>query len=209
MGPGADISVMRKLLISAIAVLALVLAAPAFAGHNTYYKIKGGTVKFSIKAASSLDSTYGVDMGSTVGPLNLKKGGSVYQSSNSLTSDVKGSFKIKYDTRGADGNKGGVTTLTVSRLSLTIGQKNSFLIGNIKGSSTVPGVSVASGEYRIFNISGGKVKKASGKYKYKFSSGKVTFNSQVTNLLNTFGTPKGNDKASAKVNLGSVSVKVK
>lgn len=206
---------MRKLLISAIAGFALIIAAPAFAandgGHATYHKIKSGTLKFSIGAANTLDSKYGIDMGRTVGPLSLKKGGYVYESSNSMTADVKKSqsFTIKYDTRGPDGKKAGVTTLTINRLSLTIGKKRSFLIGNIKGSSTVPGVTVTPGEHRIFNISGGKVKKASGKYKYKFSSGKVTFNSSVTNMLNTFGTPMGNDKASAKVNLGSVSVKVK
>jgi hypothetical protein len=199
---------MRKLLISVIAGLCLVLAAPALAGHNTYYKVKGGTAKFNIKAASELSSKYGIDIDKTISK-SIKKGGSVYQSSNSLTADLKGSFKIKYDTRGADGNKAGVTTITVNRLYLAIGKKNSFLIGNVKGSSTVPGVAVKSGEYRIFNISGGKVKKASGKYEYKFSSGKVTFNSQLTNLMNTFGTPQGTFKASAKINIGSVSVKVK
>lgn len=202
---------MRKLLISAIAVLALVLAAPAVAGQYTYYKIKGGNLTFNIGAANTLDNQYGIDMGKVIGPLSLKKGGSVYDSNDTLTADVKNSqsFTIKYDTRGADGKKAGVTTLTVKRIGLTIGTKRSFLIGNVSGSSTVPGVTVTGGEFKIFNISGGKVKKASGKYKYKFSSGKVTFNSQVTNLLNTFGTPMGKDKASAKVNLGSVSVKIK
>jgi hypothetical protein len=151
-------------------------------------------------------------MGKTVGPLSLKKGGSVYESSNSMTADAKKnqSFTLKYDTRGPDGHKGGVTTLKIKHLSLTIGVSKSFLVGDITGTSTVAGVSVPSGEKRIFNIDGGKVKKARGsKYKYTFSSRKVTFNSEVTTLLNTFGTPKGTDKASAKINIGSVSVKIK
>jgi hypothetical protein len=203
---------MRKLLISAIAVLALALAAPAFAGHNTYYKIKGGSLSFKIGAKSTLANKYGIDVDSNLGPFSLKKGGSVYQSSNSLTADVKQSqsFTFAYDTRGANGKKGGVTTLKFKRLYLTIGKSKSFLIGNVSGSSTVPGVRVVGGEYKIFNIDGGKVKKSSSsKYKYTFASGKVAFNSQVTSLLNSFGTPKGTDKASAKINLGSIAVKIK
>jgi hypothetical protein len=209
---------MRKIILSATVLLALALTAPAFAnsghssGHATYYKIQGGSLSFNIGANSTLNNKYGIDLGSTVGPFSLKKGGSVYQSSNTLTADVKKSqsFTLKYDTRGPNGHKGGVTTLTIKRLSLTIGKSKSFLIGNVSGSSTVPGVSVAGGEYKIFNIDGGKVKKAkSSKYKYTFASGKVAFNSQVTSLLNSFGTPKGTDKASAKINLGSISVKIK
>jgi hypothetical protein len=202
---------MRKFIFSAAAILALALAAPAFAGHATYYKIKGGSLTVSVDAAKTLESKYGIDLGGTVGPLKLKRGGSVYQSSNSMTADLvkSESFKIKYDTRGADGNKGGVTTVKISNMSLTIGKKKSFVIGNVSGSSTVPGVSVKSGEYRIFNIGGGKVKSSSGGYKYKFTSGDITFNSAITNLLNTFGTPKNTNKASAKVDLGSVSVNVK
>lgn len=203
---------MRKLVIPVIASLALILAAPAVAGQYTYYKIKGGSLSLKVNAANTLDSQYGIDMGKTVGPLSLKKGGSVYDSNDTLTADVKNSqsFTIKYDTRGADGKKAGVTTLTVKRIGLTIGTRKSFLVGHVSGSSTVPGVTVTGGEFKIFNIDGGKVKKSkSKKYKYTFSSGKVTFNSQVTNLLNTFGTPMGNDKASAKVDLGHVSVKIK
>jgi hypothetical protein len=204
-----------KLIFVIAAVSALALAAPAFAaknGHATYYKIKGGSLSFNVGAKKALSNKYGIDVERTVGPFSLKKGGSVYQSSNSMTADVKSnqSFSIAYDTRGPNGHKAGVTTLKVKRLSLTIGKSKSFLVGNISGSSTVAGVKVPSGEYRIFNIDGGKVKKSkSSKYKYTFGSGKVTFNSQVTTLLNTFGTPKGTDKASAKVNLGSISVKVK
>jgi hypothetical protein len=201
---------MRKLLISAIAVLALVLAAPAFAGHNTYYKIKGGRLAFAISAKSTLNNDYGTTISG--GPFSLKKGGSVYQSANTLSADVKNkqSLKIEYDTRGPNGHKAGTTTITIKRLTLTIGKTNSFLIGNVSGSSTVPGITVPSREYRVFNIGGGKVKKSkSSKYKYTFSSNDLTFNSQITNLLNTFGTPKGTNKASAKLDLGSVSVKIK
>lgn len=215
---------MRKFILSAISILALAVAAPAFAasggGHATYYKIKGGSLSINLSANSALKGEYGINLSDSVsggganslGPFSLKRGGYVYQSSNSMTADVNKSQSItlKYDTRGADGNKGGVTTLTINRLSLTIGKKSSFVIGNVSESSTVPGVSVAGGEYKIFNIAGGKVKKSSSsKYKYTFSSSDITFNSQVTNLLNTFGTPKGNKKASAKIDLGGVSVKVK
>jgi hypothetical protein len=201
---------MRKLLISAIAVLALVLAAPAFAGHNTYYKIKGGSLAFNISAKSTLNTDYGIVVSG--GPFSLKKGGSVYQSANTLTADVKKdqAMTIEYDTRGPNGHKAGTTTVKIKRMSLTIGQSTSFLVGNVSGSSTVEGVTVKGGEYRIFNIGGGKVKKSkSSKYKYTFSSQDLTFNSQITNLLNTFGTPKGTNKASAKIDLGSVSVKIK
>jgi hypothetical protein len=201
-----------KLTLLVIAALALLIPATAFAGHNTYYKIKGGSLSFKIGAKSTLANKYGIDMDSNLGPFSLKKGGSVYQSSNSLTADIKQSqsFTIAYDTRGANGKKGGVTTLKIKRLYLTIGKSKSFLIGNVSGSSTVPGVTVKSGEYRIFNIDGGKVKKSSSsKYKYTFASGKVAFNSALTNLFNSFGTPKGTDKASAKINLGSIAVKIK
>jgi hypothetical protein len=202
------------------AICALILAAPALAGHATYYKIKGGSLSFNVSAASDLSKNYGIEMSdnasggskSTLGNFSLKKGGSVYQSSNTLTADVKKSqsITIAYDTRGPNGHKAGTTTITIKRLSLTIGKSTSFLIGNVSGSSNVPGVSVKGGEYRVFNIGGGKVKKSkSKKYKYSFSSKDLTFNSQITNLLNTFGTPKGTNKASAKIDLGSVSVKIK
>lgn len=199
-----------KLFFIVIAACALLIPASAFAGHNTYYKIKGGSLAFNISAKSSLSKDYGTTISG--GPFSLKKGGSVYQSANTLTADVKNSqsLTIEYDTRGPNGHKAGTTTVTIKRLSLTIGKTNSFLIGNVSGSSTVPGVTVAGGEYRVFNIGGGKVKKSkSSRYKYTFSSNDLTFNSQITNLLNTFGTPKGTNKASAKVDLGSVSVKIK
>jgi len=209
-----------KLFLTVAAACAVLVPASAFAGHSTYYKIKGGSLSFNVSASNTLSNEYGIELsdnasgggGNTLGNFSLKKGGSVYQSSNTLTADVKKSQSItlKYDTRGPNGNKGGTTTLTIKRLSLTIGKSNSFLIGNISGSSTVPGVTVAGGEYRIFNIGGGKVKKSkSSKYKYTFSSKDLTFNSQVTSLLNTFGTPKGTNKASAKIDLGGVSVKIK
>jgi hypothetical protein len=185
-----------KLILLVVATCALLIPATAFAGHNTYYKIKGGSLAFDISAKNTLDNDYGTVL--TGGPFTLKKGGSVYQSA------------LVYDTRGPNGNKAGTTTLTINKLSLTIGKTRSFVIGNVKGSSTVDGVSVASGEYRIFNIGGGKVKKSkSSSYKYTFSSNDLTFNSQITSLLNTFGTPKGTNKASAKIDLGSVSAKIK
>jgi hypothetical protein len=198
-----------KLILSVVAACALI-PATAFAGHNTYDKIKGGSLAFNIAAKSSLDKDYGI--GLTGGPFSLKKGGSVYQSANTLSADVKNSqaLTLTYDTRGPNGHKAGTTTLTIKRLSVTIGKSKSFVIGNVTGSSNVAGVTVAGGEYRIFNIDGGKVKKSkSSKYKYTFSSNSLTFNSQVTTLLNTFGTPKGTNKASAKIDLGSVSVKIK
>jgi hypothetical protein len=205
------------------AICALILAAPVLAstnGHATYYKIKGGSLSFGISALPSLSKDYGIEMsdnasgggGNTIGKFSLKKGGSVYQSSNTLTADVKKSqsISIAYDTRGPNGHKAGTTTITIKRMSLTIGKTSSFVIGNVSGSSDVPGVTVKGGEYRIFNIGGGKVKKSkSSSYKYTFSSNDLTFNSQVTNLLNTFGTPKGTNKASAKIDLGGVSVKIK
>lgn len=205
------------------AIFALALVAPVYAatsGHATYYKIKGGSLGFNMSAASTLSKDYGIELsdnasgggGNTLGNFSLKKGGSVYQSSNTLTADVKNnqSISIAYDTRGPNGHKAGTTTITIKRLSLTIGKSSSFLIGNVSGSSTVPGVTVKGGEHRVFNIGGGKVKKSkSSAYKYTFSSNDLTFNSQITNLLNTFGTPKGTKKASAKIDLGSVSVKIK
>jgi hypothetical protein len=203
---------MRKLIPLALAALTLVLAAPAFAGHNTYYRIKGGSATVSVAAASELSGQYGIDVARRIGPLSLKRGGSVYHSNNSLTADFTSRSKIvvSYDTRGANGHKGGVTTLTIKRLSIRIGGRNSFVIGRVSGSSTVPGVTVRSGEIRVFNITGGKVKKSSaGGVKYVFNSNKVTFNSALTNMLNSFGTPIGNKKASAKVNLGSIAVKVR
>jgi hypothetical protein len=199
-----------KLFFIVVAACALLIPATAFAGHNTYYKIKGGSLSFDISAKNTLKSDYGTTVSG--GPFSLKKGGSVYQSANTLTADVKKSqaLTIAYDTRGPNGHKAGVTTITIKRLSLTIGKTTSFLIGNVSGSSTVPGITVKGGEYRVFNIGGGKVKKSrSAKYKYTFSSNDLTFNSQITNLLNTFGTPKGTNKASAKIDLGSVSVKIK
>lgn len=191
---------MRKLIFLAAAALALALAVPAFAGHNTYYRIKGGSATVSVSAAKKLKDEYGIGVSRKLGPLGLKRGGSVYQSSNSMTADFSSGskIKVKYDTRGADGDKAGVKTITLKRLSLTIGKKNSFVIGTYKGR-----------ELRVFNIKGGKVKKGSGKYAYKFSSQDVTFNSALTNLLNTLGTPMGNKKASAKIDIGSISVKVK
>ncbi len=203
---------MRKTILLASAALSLLLAVPAFAGHNTYYKIKGGSASADVSAAKMLGNDYGIDIDRVVGPLKLKRGGSVYHSSNSLTADFTSATKIvvKYDTRGADGKKGGVTTFTIKRLSLTVGKKSSFMIGNVSGSSTVPGVTVKSGEIRVFNIGGGKVKKSkSGKYAYTFSSKDITFNSALTNLMNAAGTPMGNKHASAKIDLGSFSVKVK
>jgi hypothetical protein len=203
---------MKKLIPITLAVFSLALAAPALAGHNTYYKIKGGSATVNVSAAGSLASEYGIDIDRRVGPLKLKKGGSVYHSNKSLTADFTKSSKIvvAYDTRGANGKKGGVTTVTINRLSLRVGGKNSFVIGRVSGSSTVPGVSVKSGEIRVFNVNGGKVKKSKSKgAKYRFSSNKVTFNSALTNLLNTFGTPMGNKKASAKVNLGGISISIK
>jgi hypothetical protein len=199
-----------KLILTLVAACALLIPASAIAGHNTYYKIKGGSVAFDIAAKSSLDKDYGI--GLTGGPFSLKKGGAVYQSSNSLTADIKKSqsLTLTYDTRGPNGHKAGTTTLTIKRLSLTIGKSKSFVIGNVSGSSTVAGVNVVGGEFKVFNIDGGKVKKSkSSKYKYTFSSQNLTFNSQITSLLNTFGTPKGTNKASAKVDLGSISVKIK
>lgn len=199
-----------KLSLLAVAACALLIPATAFAGHNTYYKIKGGSLAFDLSAKSTLNNDYGIVLSG--GPFSLKKGGAVYQSSNSLTADVKSnqSMTLVYDTRGPSGKKAGTTTLTINRLSVTIGKSKSFVIGNVKGSSTVAGVNVVGGEFKIFNIDGGKVKKSkSSKYKYTFSSSDLTFNSQVTSLLNTFGTPKGTNKASAKIDLGSVSVKVK
>lgn len=192
---------MRKFTFSAIAALCLILAAPAFAGHATYYKIKGGSATVSVSAAKTLKSDYGIGIDSKVGPLKLKRGGSVYQSSNSMTADFTSGAKIelRYDTRGPDGKKASVTKVTIKRLSLTIGQKKSFLIGRIDGN-----------ELRVLNIDGGKVKKSkSSGYKYTFKSSKVTFNSALTNLLNTFGTPIGNKRASAKIDIGAISVKVK
>ncbi|MFT4048343.1 MAG: hypothetical protein QM648_00720 [Solirubrobacterales bacterium] len=190
---------MRKLLISATAVLALVLAAPAFAGHNTYYKVKGGSATADISAATTLKSRYGIDVDRRL-TLKLKRGGYVYNSNKALIADFTGGSKIKiaYDTRGPDGKKAGTTTVTITKLSVTVGSKSSFIVGMYKGQ-----------DMRVFNIGGGKMKKTSGKYAYKFSSKHITFNSQLTNLLNTFGTPVGNDRASAKVDLGGFSVKVK
>lgn len=201
---------MRKLLISAVAVLALALAAPAFAGHNTYYKIKGGSLAFDIAAKSTLDKDYGIVLSG--GPYSLKKGGAVYHSNNAMHADVKSnqSLTIAYDTRGPNGNKAGTTTLTIKRLSVTVGQSKSYVVGKVKGTSNVPGITVPSGEVRVFNIDGGKVKKSkSKKYKFTFSSSKLTFNSEITTMLNKFGTPKGTNKASAKIDLGSISVKAK
>lgn len=191
---------MRKFLILAAVATSLTLTATAFAGHATYYKIKGGSATISVSAAKMLKNDYGIEIDRTVGPLKLKRGGSVYQSSNSMTADFTSGSKvvIGYETRGPDGKKAGVTKVTITRLSLTIGKKNSMIVGSHDGQ-----------EMRIFNIEGGKVKKSSGKYRYKFSSKHITFNSQLTNLLNTFGTPVGNKRASAKIDLGSISVKVK
>lgn len=203
---------MRKIFLPALAALSLLLAAPAHAGHNTYYKIKGGSVVVNVSAASTLSSKYGIDMDSRIGPLKLKRGGAVYHSNKSLTADFTSSSKItlRYDTRGANGKKGGVTTLTINRLSLRVGGKNSFVIGRVSGSSTVPGVEVNSGEIRVFNVDGGKVKKSRAKgTKYTFKSNKVTFNSALTNMLNKFGTPMGHLKASAKVTLGGIAIKVR
>lgn len=202
---------MRKFILLPVAALTLALAAPAFAGHNTYYKIKGGSATVSVSAAGTLSSQYGIDVENKIGPLKLKRGGYVYHSNKSLTADFTSGSKIviNYDTRGANGKKGGVTTLTIKRLSMRVGDKNSFVIGRVSGSSTVPGVTVSPTEIRIFNVEGGKVKKSKGKTKYKFNSRHITFNSALTNMLNKFGTPMGNKKASAKVNLGSISVKVK
>lgn len=203
---------MKKLIPLALAAFSLVMAAPALAGHNTYYKIKGGSATVNVSAAGSLASEYGIDIDRTIGPLKLKRGGAVYHSNKSLTADfTKGSkIVVAYDTRGANGKKGGVTTVTIDRLSLRVGGKNSFVIGRVKGDSTVPGVVVKSGEMRIFNVEGGKVKKSRTKgAKYRFQSNKITFNSALTNLLNTFGTPMGNKKASAKVNLGGISIAIK
>lgn len=199
-----------KLIFTLAAICALLIPAAAFAGHNTYYKIKGGSVAFDISAKSSLDKDYGIVLSG--GPYSLKKGGAVYHSNNAMHADIKKnqSLTIAYDTRGPNGNKAGTTTLTVKRLSVTVGQSKSYVIGKVTGSSNVPGISVPEGEYRIFNIDGGKVKKSkSKKYKFTFSSGKLTFNSEITTMLNTFGTPKGTNKASAKVDLGKISVKVK
>ncbi|MBJ7355587.1 MAG: hypothetical protein JHC98_12245 [Thermoleophilaceae bacterium] len=209
-----------KLIFAVIAACALVIPATALAGSYTYYKIKGGNVTFDMTAAPTLSKEYGIELsdnasgggGNKLGNFALKKGGSVYQSSNTLTADIKNnqSITIKYDTRGPNGHKAGTTTVTIKRMSVTIGQTSSFVVGNVSGSSTVPGVTVKTGEHRVFNIEGGKVKKSKSKsYKYTFNSSDITFNSQLTNLLNTFGTPKGTKKASAKIDLGSFSVKIK
>ncbi|MBJ7458781.1 MAG: hypothetical protein JHD02_06320 [Thermoleophilaceae bacterium] len=204
------------------AICALILAAPALAasGHATYYKIKGGALNFNISASSTLSNDYGIELsdnasgggGNVLGTFALKKGAFVYESSKAMTADAKNSqaITIVYDTRGPSGNKAGTTTVKIDRLGLTVGKTSSFLIGHVSGSSTVPGITVAKGEYRIFNIGGGKMKKSrSSSYKYVFSSNDLTFNSQLTNLLNSFGTPKGTNKASAKIDLGGMSVKVK
>lgn len=194
---------MRKSIISALVTLSLVVCAPVFAkgGHATYHKIKGGSATISVSAAKALQDEYGIDIDRKLGPLKIKKGGSVYESSNSMTADFSSSAKIvlRYDTRGPDGKKGGEAKVTVKRLSITIGKKKSMIVGQIDGI-----------EKRIFNIGGGKVKRSkSKKYAYTFSSKDITFNSELTNLLNDFGTPIGNKHASAKVDLGSISVKVK
>src|SRR4051812_19962720 len=116
-----------KLFISIAAACVLLIPASAFAGHNTYYKIKGGSLAFDIAAKSTLDKDYGTVISG--GPFSLKKGGSVYQSANTLSADVKSnqSIKIAYDTRGPSGQKAGTTTITIKRLSLTIGKTSSFL----------------------------------------------------------------------------------
>lgn len=192
---------MRKLTFSAVFLAILAFAVPAFAGHSTYYKIKGGSATVSVSAASELKNDYGIGISKKVGPLKLKRGGSVYQSSNAMTADFSSGAEIKvtYDSRGPDGKKGEVKTVKIKRLSLTIGKKNSMIVGQIDGV-----------EKRIFNIGGGKVKRSkSKKYAYTFSSKDITFNSELTNLLNDFGTPIGNKHASAKVDLGSITVKVK
>lgn len=204
------------------AICALILAAPALAasGHATYYKIKGGTLNFNVSAKSTLSNDYGIEIsdnasgggGNVLGNFSLKKGAYVYESSKAMTADAKKSqtITIEYDTRGPDGKKAGTTTVKINRLGLAVGKTSSSLIGHVSGSSNVPGVTVAKGEYRIFNIGGGRMKKSkSKKYKYVFSSNDLTFNSQLTNLLNKFGTPKGTNKASAKIDLGSMSVKVR
>ncbi len=203
---------MRKTILLASAALSLLLVSSAFAGSYTYYKIKGGSASVDVSAAKKLDSEYGIAIDRVVGPLKLKRGGSVYHSSNSMTADFTSSSKIvvKYDTRGEDGKKAGVTTFTIKRLGLTVGKKRSFMIGHVSGSSTVPGVTVKTGEIRVFNIGGGKVKKSkSSKYAYTFASSEITFNSALTNLMNAAGTPMGNKHASAKIDLGGFSVKVK
>lgn len=208
-----------KLIITLAAACALLVPATAIAAA-TYYKIKGGTVSFKIDAASTLSDDYGIELsdnasgggGNVLGNFSLKKGAFVYQSNNSMTADFKKSqaIIIEYDTRGPNGNKAGTTTLKIDRLGLTIGQSSSFLIGRVTGSSNVPGITVPTGEHRVFNIGGGKVKKSkSSSYKYTFSSNDVKFNSQITTMLNKFGTPKGTNRASAKIDLGSMSVKIK
>lgn len=200
-----------RLLLPALAV-SLVLAAPATAGHNTYYRIKGGSMALQVKAAKQLKSDHGIVIKKKIGPLALKRGGLVYHSNRTMNADLARASKIvlRYDTRGADGRKGGVTTLKLNRLSLHVGARNSFLIGRVSGSSTVPGVRVRSGELRILNIAAGKVKKSRAKgQRYSFSSSRVTFNSALTNMLNSFGTPIGNKHASAKLRLGRLSVKLR
>src|SRR3954453_21835564 len=93
-----------KLILLVVAACALLIPTTALAGHATYYKIKGGSLSFNISAASSLDKDYGIVLNG--GPFSLKKGGSVYQSSNTLTADVKNSqsISIAYDTRGPNGH---------------------------------------------------------------------------------------------------------
>ncbi len=190
----------RSLLIALAALVAVVLAAPALAGHNTYYKIKGGDVKLDVSASKQLMRDYGIAIDRRIGPLTLTRGGQVYHSKSSLLADFSAAsrIKIKYDKRGDDGKKSGTATVSIKRLSLTVGKKKSYVIGTYKGT-----------ELRVFSIDGGKVRKAGGKYAYKFASGAITFNSELTNLLNGFGTPIGNKHASAKIDLGSISVRVR
>lgn len=192
---------MRKSVLFAALVLALtIFVVPALAGQYTYYTIKGGKATVKVSAANELSRDYGITVNKTIGPLAIKRGGTVFHSKNSMIADFSAGsrVKVKYVMRAADGGKGEKVTVSIKRLGITVGAKKSYVIGTYKGE-----------ELRVFNIDGGKVKKARGKYAYTFASSKITFNSALTNILNEFGTPTGTKHASAKVDLGSISVKIK
>lgn len=181
----------RALFISTALIALVAFAAPASA-----YSVKGG--KFNIKISKNTQSTllgwYGVTYDTNVGdapsigPFSFSGGVVNSNGTASAKSPASQTLTIQFAN---DNSANSTTTLTISKLSTTIGKDSGYVTGYLTGSiyPAIPGTAVVPGTYKIFSLSKGAAKKTKGMYKYQYS-GTGSFNPQLTGLINSLITPQ-------------------
>lgn len=195
-----DFHMSKRLILAAIAALALfTFVAPAGAATGNY-ETKGGSFAVNITKETSniLSGWFGITLsGSTnptspqIGPFVLSSGGSVNIKKPAASASLKsGTITAVF---GNDNTQGSTTTLTISKIGITVGKKSAFVTGYVTGTivPAAPGLSVTPGTYKIFSITGGKFKSGkTSRYKYAYAGGETTLSSQFTNLINNLITPQ-------------------